>query len=530
MVADVRKPALEDAFDVLVVGSGAAGSVIAAEAARAGRRVLVLEAGPARQLSDLVSSPLWARRLKWSGAPVEEAGNLPIGHVFNAGWGSGGSALHHYAVWPRLHENDFKAKSLYGQGMDWPLEYQDLRPFYDRVQAEVGLSGDATLETWRPPGEKYPMPPLPVFAQGRVIEKGFKALGMTTAPIPLAINSTGYKGRKACLYDGWCDAGCPIGALANPLTTYLGWALAAGAELRNGATVTRVLHDRSGRRASGVEYCDEQGERHIARAHTVVLAAFAVQNARLLLASASDRHPRGLSNGNDLVGRFLMTHPAHYVYGMFAEETQPHLGPTGGQLINHDRYQDKIKGQAYGSYQWLIANAVKPSDLLGIANMRPDIVGPALDDYMRSAVKRLGNMTFVGEDLPLPDNRVTLSSRRDACGVPLAATIHNVGAPTDALCNAGVAEGLAIFRAAGAAEPWAGPRFGMHIMGGTVMGASPETSVTDTYGRCHELDNLYVAGPGLFPGSGAVNPTFTIHALALRTAGKLLSQELSRSQ
>ena len=214
----------EDAFDLLVVGSGAAGSVMAAQAARAGKRVLILEAGPARELSDLVSSQIWARRLKWSGAPVEEEGNLNIGHAFNSGWGTGGAAKHQYAVWPRLHENDFKTQARYGKGIDWPFEYQDLQPYYDKIQAEVGLSGDAEAEKWRPPGEKYPMPPTPVFTQGRVIEKGFQALNMSAAPIPLAINSVPYKGRRACLYDGWCDAGCPIGALANPLVTYLAWA------------------------------------------------------------------------------------------------------------------------------------------------------------------------------------------------------------------------------------------------------------------------------------------------------------------
>ncbi|MDH5172487.1 MAG: GMC family oxidoreductase [Gammaproteobacteria bacterium] len=522
MVDYAQKAGSEDSFDVVIVGSGAAGSVIAAQAARAGKRTLLLEAGPARQLSDLASSQLWARKLKWAGAPVGEEGNLRIGHVFNAGWGSGGSALHHYAVWPRLHENDFKVKSQYGRGMDWPLEYRDLRPYYDRIQAEVGLSGDARAEKWRPPGDDYPMAPLPVFAQGRVIGKGFAALGMATAPIPLAVNSTPYKGRKACLYDGWCDAGCPIGALANPLVTYLAWALEAGAELRNNATVTRVLHDSSGRKATGVEYCDAAGNRHRVNAGTVVLAAFAVQNARLLLASASDRYPRGLANSNDLVGRFLMTHPAHYIYGLFAEETQPHLGPTGGQLISHDRYPDKAKGQAYGSYQWIIATAAKPNDLLGMANTRPDIYGPALDPFMRRAAKHFGNMVFVGEDLPLEENRITLGAAKDEYGVPLAKTVHNVTAPTDALCEQALAEGKAVFKAAGADEPWNGPRFGMHIFGGTVMGADPKTSVTDAFGRCHELDNLYVAGPGVFPGSGAVNPTFTIHALALRTAERLL--------
>jgi choline dehydrogenase-like flavoprotein len=514
----MKKIPVEDAFDLLVVGSGPAGSVVAAEAARAGTRVLILEAGPARELSDLVSSQIWARRLKWSGAAVEEEGNLRVGHSFNCGWGTGGSAMHHYGVWPRLHENDFKTKTQYGRGIDWPLEYKDLQPYYDKVQSDVGLSGDAEAEKWRPPGEKYPMPPIPVFTQGRAIEKGFNALGMSAAPIPLAINSVPYRGRKACIHDGWCDAGCPIGALANPLVTYLDWARQAGAELRNQAMVTRVIHDTSGRTVTGVEYHDAQGNQHRVHGKAVVLAAFCVQNARLLLASASAEHPDGLSNSNDLVGRFLMTHPANAVYGLFPQETHPHQGPFGGQLISHDHYEKKLKGKAYGSYQWLIANALKPNDLLGIANTRPDIYGSALHDFMREAATNMGNITFVGEDLPLAGNRVKLSGKRDAYGMPLAKATHNITAPTEALCEAAVAEGLAIFKAAGVAEPWAGPRFGMHILGGTVMGEEPGTSVTDTYGRCHELDNLYIAGSGLFPTSGAVNPTFTIHALTLRSA------------
>lgn len=515
-------PALEK-VDVLIVGAGAAGSVVAASAARRGKQVLVLEAGPARQLADLTSSQIWARRLKWSGAPVEEEGNLKIGHNFNAGWGTGGSALHQYAVWPRLHEVDFKVRSTYGRGLDWPLEYADLRPFYDLIQAEVGLSGDASAEKWRPPGEGYPMPPLPVFRQGQAIARGFRERGLSTAPIPLAINSQAFKGRPSCLFDGWCDAGCPIGALANPLVTYLAWARAGGAEIRHHATVGRVLHDASGRRATGVVYFDESGVQREVHASVVVLAAFAVQNARLLLASTSERHPAGLSNRNDLVGRYLLTHPANSVYGLFPGETEPHLGPTGGQLMCHDHYDDKgaLKG-GFGSYQWLIANAMKPNDLLGIANTRPDIYGPALDPFMRRAARHLGNMVFVGEDIPRPENRVTLGAGRDRQGIPLARATHDITAETDAMAKHAVAEGLAIFGAAGATETWPGPRFGMHIMGGTVMGEDPAHSVTDSYGRCHELDNLYIAGPGLFPTSGAVNPTFTIHALARRTAEHIL--------
>lgn len=520
----MNRLAAKEQVDVLVVGAGAAGSVIAANLAEAGKDVLILEAGPERRLDDLKSSQIWARRLKWSGAPVEEQGDLKIGHGFNSGYGTGGGALHHFAVWPRLHENDFQLKSDYGRGLDWPFSYDELRPYYDRIQTEVGISGDAKAETWRPPGKAYPMPALPVFAQGRVLAKGFDALGLSTAPMPLAVNSTTYEGRKACIFDGWCDAGCPIGALANPLVTYLPRAFAAGARIRHQATVARVRHDRSGRTAIGVDYFDHQGLAHTVLAKQVVLCAFAVQSARILLNSASDRHPQGLSNANDMVGRYLMTHPAQTLFGIMRDETQPHFGPTGGQLICQDGYEQKRQtDDAFGAYQWLIASAVKPNDLLGIANSRPDIYGAALKPFMQRAAKHFALMNFVGEDSVLSDNRLSLSTSKDRFGLPLAATVHNLSAETAAMRDAAVAQGLEIIKAAGADEVWSGTPFGMHIMGGTVMGKDPARSVTDSYGRCHELDNVYIAGTGVFPSSGAVNPTFTVHALALRTAERMLA-------
>ncbi|MFK7730341.1 MAG: GMC oxidoreductase [Pseudomonadales bacterium] len=509
--------------DVLVVGSGAAGSVVAAVNAEAGKEVLILEAGPKRQLTDLASSQIQARKLKWSGAFVEEQGDLKIGHNFNSGYGTGGGALHHFAVWPRLHENDFTVKSDYDKGLDWPISYKTLQPFYDRIQDDVGVSGDANAEKWRPPGKPYPLPPLPVFAQGRVIAKGFEHLGMQTAPIPMAVKSQPYKGRSACLYDGWCDAGCPIGALANPLVTYLPRAIKAGAGIQHDATVARVLHDSSGKKAIGVEYHDKTGAAHTVFANQVVLGAFAVQNARILLNSASEKHPNGLANSNDMVGRYLMTHPAQTVFGLMAEETQPHLGPTGGQLICHDHYANKRETKdSFGSYQWLIASAAKPNDLLGIANSRPDIYGKALDPFMRKAAKHFALMNLVGEDLALADNRVALSANKDSNGMPLAATTHNLTPETWSMLKRGVEQGKKVFEAAGAEETWAGNPFGMHIMGGTVMGVNAKSSVTDDFGRTHTVDNLYLAGPGGFPSSGAVNPTFTIHALALRTAEQML--------
>ncbi len=511
-------------FDAVIVGSGAAGSAMAARLAAGGKRVAILEAGPARTNADLISSGIWARRLKWSGEPVEEAGANPVGHVFNAGYGTGGGAMHHYAVWPRLHAEDFRMRSDHDRGLDWPIEYAELAPYYDRVQRESGVSGDAAQEIWRPPGEPYPMKPVPLFTQGEILARGFAAQGMRTAPLPLAVTSESYRGRPACLWDGWCDAGCPIGALANPLTVDLPKALAADAVLENDATVTRVLTDERGERATGVEFARPTGERQTVHADLVVLAAFAVQNPRLLLASATDRHPAGLANSSGRVGHYVMTHPAGLIYGLFDEETRCWEGAFGGQRVNQDGYAKTTHAAAgaFGSYQWMIAQAVKPNDLLGIGTTRPDLFGPDLHAFMRRAARGFASMTAVVEDLPVADNAVSLSDKRDRFGEPLARVTHTTAPESKALWLAVLGEGKAVFDAAGAKEVWTGPQGAMHIMGGTIMGDNPKASVVNSYGQTHDLANLVIAGPGLFPTSGGVNPTFTIHALVARAAEHLL--------
>ena len=504
-------------FDVLIIGSGPAASLYASRCAEAGRSVLILEAGPERRLEQLYSSQIWARMLKWGGTSVEEHGNHKIGHAFNSGWGSGGGGLHHYAVYPRLHPSDFSVYTDHGHGLDWPINYRQLQPSYDRVQAEIGLSGDTKQEYWRPPGSDYPMPPLPIFAQSRIIAEGFKKNGMSTAPIPLAINSQPYKGRPSCQYDGWCDAGCPIGALANPLVTYLASAIQAGAQLRCESVVTTLHNNRATKKIEGVSYRDQQGKSHKVLAEKVVLAAGTVENSRLLLANH-------IISPSGNLGRYLMSHPARSIYALFDQPTEPSLGVSGGQLMSHDRYHPKRQSPtSYGSYQWLIGNALKPNDLLGIANTRPDISGSALDPFMRDSAKHMGNMVFVAEDIARRENRVELTQTTDSFGVPIARAIHNLTEQTQSLVDSATKEGLQIMNAAQARESWHGPLIGMHIMGGTAMGNDPNKAVTDQYGRFYGLDNLWIGGASLFPSSGAVNPTFSLLALADRGSESLLN-------
>lgn len=518
-----------EAVDIAIVGAGVSASIVAAKLSQSGKKVLMLESGPDRTMNKLVSSQIWARRNKWAGSHVANKGKNTVGNNFNAGWGTGGSGMHHYAVWLRMHAEDFHMRSLYGQGLDWPIGYDDLRPYYDRIQTEVGISGDADAEIWRPAGAPYPMPPLKQFAQARVINKGFKKLGMHTAPIPMAINSTAYKGRPPCLYDGWCDSGCPIGALGNPLATFMPQARKAGAMVRNQSMVTRVLINKKGDHATGIEYIDAEGKLHEQSAKIIILAAFTIQNARLLLVSANEKHPDGLANQSGQVGRYIMSHLSGRVSGLFDEPTDNYKGVTGGQLLNQDNYQKTSHPKGFGSYQWLIATAMKPNDLLGIAASRPEIFGKELHGFMNDAASHYGSMVGVIEDLPVATNHISLSSNKDKFNVPLAEVDYNIHPESLALHGHAMEQGKRIFRAASAREVWNGNIGPMHIMGGTIMGERSEASVSNQYGQCHEIPNLLITGSGLFPTSAAVNPTFTLSALTLRTCDYLIKEWSSLS-
>ncbi len=504
--------------DAVIVGAGAVAMVYAARLAEAGKRVLVLESGPARKAEDLYSSQIWARRLKWSTPHVDEFGGPDRIHFnMNAGRGYGGAAVHHYGVWPRFDEDDFRLRSKFGRALDWPIRYEDLRPYYDRVQRFVGLSGDATREPWRPPGEDYPLPPVPVFRHAELLGSGFTKKGIAVAPIPITVLSQPYQGRPACLWDGWCDAGCPIGAIANPLMTYYPRATAAGARFQPDSHVTRVLTDRSSSRATGVEYVDGRGRRRTQLADSVVLAAFTVENTRILLNSAEG----GLANRSDTLGRYLMVHPAVTLFGLYDEDTQCHLGATGGHLYSARPDKTANADGVFGGRHWEIGLVLKPNDLLGVCMTRPDIHGQALHDFMGTGSKRMAAMSAICEDQPLAENRIVPGEVKDEFGMPRARVIYQVSPDGRSLAEQARHEGLEIIEASGAQQAWSGPVAAQHIMGGTIMGKSAEDSVCDGFGVTHQLGNLVIGGQSTFPTGSHANTTFTIHALAERSCDYL---------
>ncbi len=485
--------ATQEKVDAVIVGAGASGSVFAAVLAKAGKKVVVMDNGPDWQSSDLISSDIWGRRVKPAGAPFILEGKHPVSMGAQGGWGVGGAALHYFANFPRLLPNDFRIKSEHNRAHDWPISYEEVAPFYDKIAHEIGVSGDAAAEElWRPKGQPYPMPPMRTFRNGQVWLKGFEANGIRMVPAAVGMNSTEFKGRAACIYDGWCHVGCPIGALANPLVTFLADARKAGAEVRAWSTVTRVLTDTSGNKATGVEYYDRNHEKQVQPASVVVLAAWAAQNPRLLLNSATDKHDKGLANRNGLVGKYLMTHFA------------AHKGAFGSTFI-------------------VAGSSIKLSGLGGLANTRPDLFGEALHAFVKRAVKNLARMNAFGEEQPKIENRLELASEKDEFGMPLGRIIHSYDDNDTALWNANFEEGLKIAKATDSKEVWQGRAAPptIHLMGGTIMGSGAANSVVDSFGQTHEVPNLYCAGPGIFATAGASNPTYTIFALSLRGAEHL---------
>ena len=205
------------------------------------------------------------------------------------------------------------------------------RPIYDKVARDIGVSGDAKAEEiWRPAGDAYPMPPMKTFRNGEIWLKGFEAAGIRMVPAAVGMNSTEYKGRPACIYDGWCHVGCPIGALANPtgdLSRRGQQGRRRGA--RAGALSRAFSPTRRAPRSPASSITTRRSERQVQEASVVVLAAWAAQNPRLLLNSATDKHPKGLANANGLVGKYMMTH--------FSSGTSAHLRRGCREPHGHDR-------------------------------------------------------------------------------------------------------------------------------------------------------------------------------------------------
>jgi choline dehydrogenase-like flavoprotein len=385
-----------------------------------------------------------------------------------------------------------------------------------------GMVGDPAY----PPKSPRQTPPIPLGKLGETMVRGFEKLGWHWWPSDSAILTRPYDGRRACNNCGPCDLGCPIGAKASTDVTYWPPALRHGAILETGARVREITVTRTGL-ADGVVYHNARGELHEQKARIVVLACNGVGTPRLLLNSRSALFPDGLANGTGLVGRNLMFHPYAVVRGIFQERLDGFKGPIGCSVISQEFYEtDRARGFVRG-YSFQVARGLSPvaTALGGISN--PPLPWGARHRRAFDAHWDRGIfVAVIGDDLPEEHNRVVLDAElSDAHGIPAPRILYTLSDNSRRLLDHGIARASEALSAAGAVDAVVTPLLrtaGWHLMGTARMGSDPRRSVVDGHGRAHEVKNLYIVDGSVMVTGGAVNPTSTIQALALRTADRLV--------
>ena len=511
---DMRRYAPDDEVDLVVVGAGAGGAVLTQRLARAGWKVVCLDAGPFWDPDrDWVSDERGAHTLYWT-EPRQVGGQhpVPLGSN-NSGRGVGGSMVHYAGYTPRFHPSDFRTFTNDGVGADWPIEYRDLKPYYAALEQELPVAGEDW--PWGDP-HRYPHHPHPVGGNGSVFLRGAKAAGIEARVGPVAITNGRFGNRPHCIYRGFCLQGCKVNAKASPLITHVPDALAHGAEIRPDSMVSRILIDDHSRLVNGVTYF-HAGRELRQRARAVAVAGYAIETPRLLLLSTSSRFPHGLGNDHDQVGRYVMVQGAPQTAGRFDEEIRMYKAPP--PEVSSEQFYETDPSKPY-KRGWSI-QTVSPLPITWAEHVTAQgHWGAPLREYMRDYV-HWATLGALCEFLPQPDNRVTLADETDRHGLPVAHFAYAQCENDKQLVEAATKSLETILKAAGAQEVMTVQRYA-HLVGGARLATRAEDGVVDLDHRVFGVPNLYVVDGSTLPTQGAANPALTIMALAARAADRLV--------
>jgi choline dehydrogenase-like flavoprotein len=520
-------------YDVLVIGAGAGGAAVSARLAEHGLSVVCLEQGDWVDRDQLPKNHLdWEVRgrrywnpnpnyRRWpADYPITNLGEDPVDtYFYNA---VGGSTIGFGGIYWRMLPSDFCTKSLDGFGVDWPLSYADLAPYYRQNELIIGMSGLAGDPTG-PERDELPFPPVAMGKLGRTWAKAFHKLGWYWWIQDCAITTRPFgEHRTGCVDRGFCAFGCPSRALATVDVTYWPLALERGVELRTQARVREITVNRQGL-ATGAVYYDAAGNLQEVRAPLVVLSGGGLGTPRLLQMSTSTAFPNGLANSSGLVGKNLMVHVQALVTGRFEEPTGSDHGAWGGTVCSREFYEtstqnDFVRGFTLGGHRgWSTLNTALQ-------------VAPWGAGHHASLEKHLnheGAVYVLGDDEPEETNCVELDwDNLDSFGLPGLRTNYTLSPNSKALGYEGIRRAHEMLDAAGAVDArdsGLSPIFGWHLMGTARMGSDPTTSVVDSDQRSHDVRNLFIVDASVLPTGGSVNPTNTIQALALRASDRILA-------
>ncbi len=505
-----------DIVDAVVIGTGAGGAPLLARLAKAGLKVVALEAGkhwnPAQ---DFPTDEKAQDKLFWNDERLS-AGNdpLPFGNN-NSGTGVGGSTLHYTAYTPRVHPDDLRIRSEFGVGADWPIGFDQIESYYDEIEHFIGVSGPS-FYPWGPARKRsYPLGPLPINGAGQLMERGCAEVGIRTSPAANAALSAGYyqEGvghRPGCANRGFCQAGCNIGAKASMDVTYIPLAMHYGAEIRPESFVTQLIKNDAGKISEVVYIRNGQEERQ--RCRYVFLCAGTIETARLLLMN-------GLANSSGQVGRNVMAHTGLQIWGEFDEDVRPYKGIPGA-LISEDMHRPK-DADFVGGYL-LQSIGVMPVTYLSQMARGRGLWGQELK-RAASAYNHMAGINILGDCLPYEHNYMELSDEKDSRGLPKPRVYFSNGESEERMTAHADKVMRDIWAAAGAKNMWAFPR-NAHVIGTCRMGNDPDTAVVNADGQSFDIPNLYISDNSTFPSALSVNPALTIMALSLRTADRFLAQ------
>ncbi len=531
-----------EAVDFAIIGSGAAGGIIAKELSTAGFDVVVFEQGPYRKAEDfghdeyatLINSELLGGGVRASGQTFrhdasEEATSPQVPPVRYAQT-VGGSSVHFSANFWRFREVDFRERSLLGpisgtNFADWPIDYAELEPYYTRVDWEIGVSGaPGPHDSFR--SKPFPMPPLPTKSSGVLLEKGARKLGLHAQHEPHAILSRPFNGRNACHHCGYCMFfGCEAGAKSSSLAAMIPLAEASGhCEIRDRSAVFRIETGPDGR-VSEVLYYDAEGREQAQKAKAVIVSANGAETSRLLLMSASESHPDGLANSSGFVGRNLMFNAHGAVDGVFEHPLNDYKSVQVSRVI-HDFYETDEKRGFYGGGGIDARPLWSATPIFhALQGMPPDVPkwGAAWKEAFAHNFTRQMSIVAATTSLAMDRNNITLDPKNtDQWGRPAIRLTYRDHDDDLATVRFLVDRCAELMDAAGAEKFWAHPigptDGGEHLLGTARMGDDPATSVVDRYHRSHDVKNLFICDGSSFVTSGRGQPTMTIMALAFRAA------------
>jgi choline dehydrogenase-like flavoprotein len=508
-----------DEVDYVIIGCGSAGGVLLQRLSRAGFRVVALEAGPFWDTErDWVSDESGSHKLYWEDLRIT-GGTDPLAFgANNSGKGVGGGSVHWAAFTPRFHPSDFEVYTRDGLGADWPFRYETLHPYYEQLELEMPVAGPAYFPWGHPHG--YPYGPHPMGGVGNTLIKGCSALGIPVSiGGPVAILSGSRADRPHCIYRGYCIQGCKVGAKASTLITHVPDAIAQGGEVRDYSMAHRIELGNNGR-VNGVHYFDRDGASWFQRAKAVIISGYAIETPRLLLNSACPGHENGLANSSGTVGRYLMAQAGNVVLGRFEQPVRMYKAPPAHALTEEfyetDPRNNFVRGfaiQTVGPLPIAFGKQMVSAKRAWGWGLRREMM-----DYNHWA-----SLGLLGEILPWPDNRVTLSEERDQFGTPVPHISFTLHDNDHKLIKAAKDKTMEVMRAAGATEVVQEARYA-HLVGAARMGNDSRTSVVDKFGRTHDIVNLFVCDGSILPTQGSANPGLTIQALAARTADYLIAQ------